>query len=100
MGSDVTLFGLKSISSIFLFPPMWYTQGHPIIHYSLSPAFDSINTDTTKPENDTLFFFNYRSDRMRELATVLGQVGDKVVDVEIPKGLVCLILFLRPLLRK
>lgn len=39
--------------------------------------------------NDTLFFFNYRSDRMREIVTVLGSVDDdKPVKIEIPKDLV------------
>ncbi|KAK7036254.1 BPG-independent [Favolaschia claudopus] len=37
-------------------------------------------------EGDTLFFFNYRSDRMREIVTVLGEV-DKPVDTAIPKDL-------------
>ena len=38
-------------------------------------------------DGDTLFLFNYRSDRMREISTVLGQLA-KPVDVEIPKDLV------------
>jgi len=38
-------------------------------------------------EGDTLFLFNYRADRMREIATVLGKL-DKVVDTEIPQDLV------------
>lgn len=38
-------------------------------------------------DGDTLFFFNYRSDRMREIATVFGQLDD-VVDIQIPKDLV------------
>ena len=37
-------------------------------------------------ENDTIFTFNYRSDRMRELVTLLA-FDDKPIDVEIPKGL-------------
>ncbi|KAF5352597.1 hypothetical protein D9756_006332 [Leucocoprinus leucothites] len=37
-------------------------------------------------EGDTLFFFNYRSDRMREITTVFGQLKD-VVDTKIPKDL-------------
>jgi len=37
-------------------------------------------------DDDTLFLFNYRSDRMREISTVLGRL-DKPVDVEIPKDL-------------
>ncbi|KAI0042965.1 cofactor-independent phosphoglycerate mutase [Auriscalpium vulgare] len=37
-------------------------------------------------DGDTLFLFNYRSDRMRELATVLGKL-DKPVDLEIPNDL-------------
>jgi 2,3-bisphosphoglycerate-independent phosphoglycerate mutase len=38
-------------------------------------------------DGDTLFLFNYRSDRMREISTVLGRL-DKPVDVDIPKDLV------------
>jgi len=37
-------------------------------------------------EGDTIFLFNYRADRMREIATVLGKLDD-VVDTEIPKDL-------------
>lgn len=37
-------------------------------------------------DNDTLFFFNYRSDRMRELVTVLG-LPDKPMEVDVPKDL-------------
>jgi 2,3-bisphosphoglycerate-independent phosphoglycerate mutase len=40
-----------------------------------------------EPDNDTLFFFNYRSDRMREIVTVLG-LPDPPMEVEIPKDLV------------
>lgn len=38
-------------------------------------------------EGDTLFLFNYRSDRMREIATVLG-LPDKPMEVDVPKNLV------------
>jgi 2,3-bisphosphoglycerate-independent phosphoglycerate mutase len=37
-------------------------------------------------EGDTLFFFNYRSDRMREIASVIG-LPDKPIEVNIPKDL-------------
>nr|GAT51464.1 predicted protein [Mycena chlorophos] len=37
-------------------------------------------------QDDTIFFFNYRSDRMREIATVLGKL-DKPMEVNVPKGL-------------
>ncbi|KAF8553130.1 cofactor-independent phosphoglycerate mutase [Imleria badia] len=37
-------------------------------------------------EGDTLFFFNYRSDRMREIVSVIG-LPDKPVEVNIPKDL-------------
>ncbi|KAJ2928344.1 hypothetical protein H1R20_g8756, partial [Candolleomyces eurysporus] len=37
--------------------------------------------------NDTIFTFNYRSDRMREITTVLGQVEKDLVDSKIPEGL-------------
>jgi len=42
---------------------------------------------TDSAEGDTLFLFNYRSDRMRELATILGQL-DKPMDVTVPDDLV------------
>lgn len=38
-------------------------------------------------EGDTLFFFNYRSDRMREIVSVIG-LPDKPLEVNIPKDLV------------
>lgn len=38
-------------------------------------------------DNDTLFFFNYRSDRMREIASVFG-LPDKPMEVKVPKDLV------------
>lgn len=38
-------------------------------------------------DDDTIFTFNYRSDRMRELVTVLGQVEKDLVDVPIPANL-------------
>ena len=38
-------------------------------------------------EGDTLFFFNYRSDRMREIVSVIG-LPDKPIKVNIPKDLV------------
>ncbi|KAF8334712.1 cofactor-independent phosphoglycerate mutase [Cantharellus anzutake] len=37
-------------------------------------------------DNDTLFFFNYRSDRMREITAVFG-VDPKPMDVYVPKNL-------------
>lgn len=37
-------------------------------------------------EGDTLFFFNYRSDRMREIATVIG-LPDKPIEIDVPKDL-------------
>ncbi|KAH9029144.1 phosphoglycerate mutase [Lactarius pseudohatsudake] len=37
-------------------------------------------------DDDTLFLFNYRSDRMREISSVLGSV-DKPIDIELPKDL-------------
>lgn len=40
-----------------------------------------------------MFFFNYRSDRMREIATVFGQLED-VVDTKIPKDLVMHVILL------
>jgi 2,3-bisphosphoglycerate-independent phosphoglycerate mutase len=38
-------------------------------------------------DDDTIFLFNYRSDRMREISTILGQL-DKPIEVDIPKNLV------------
>jgi len=46
-----------------------------------------VNGDSGRiKDGDTLFLFNYRSDRMREISTVLGQLT-KPVDVVIPKDL-------------
>jgi 2,3-bisphosphoglycerate-independent phosphoglycerate mutase len=42
---------------------------------------------TDDAENDTIFTYNYRSDRMRELVSLLA-FEDKPIDVKIPKGLV------------
>lgn len=41
-------------------------------------------------DGDTLFFFNYRSDRMREIVTVFG-LDEKPMEVEVPKDIVCII---------
>jgi hypothetical protein len=38
-------------------------------------------------DGDTLFFFNYRSDRMREIVSVFG-LPEKPVEVDIPKDIV------------
>lgn len=38
-------------------------------------------------DGDTLFFFNYRSDRMREIVSVFG-LDDKPMEVTVPKNLV------------
>ena len=43
-------------------------------------------------DGDTLFFFNYRSDRMREIVTIFG-IEDKPIEIEVPKDLVGLFLF-------
>ncbi|KAF8636779.1 hypothetical protein AX16_010980 [Volvariella volvacea WC 439] len=37
-------------------------------------------------DGDTLFFFNYRSDRMREIASLFG-LDDKPIEIDIPKDL-------------
>ena len=42
-------------------------------------------------DNDTVFFFNYRSDRMREIVSVLG-LPDKPMEVDVPKDLVGIVL--------
>lgn len=38
-------------------------------------------------DGDTLFFFNYRSDRMREIVSVFG-LPDKPMEVTVPKDIV------------
>jgi len=38
-------------------------------------------------DGDTLFFFNYRSDRMREITSVFG-LPEKPMEVKVPKDLV------------
>ncbi|WWD22497.1 2,3-bisphosphoglycerate-independent phosphoglycerate mutase [Kwoniella shandongensis] len=42
--------------------------------------------DSRIKKGDTLFMFNYRSDRMREITSVLG-LPDKPMDVEVPEDL-------------
>ncbi|KZT53216.1 cofactor-independent phosphoglycerate mutase [Calocera cornea HHB12733] len=42
--------------------------------------------ETRIKDNDTLFFFNYRSDRMRELTSIFG-FPEKPMEVEVPTGL-------------
>lgn len=42
-------------------------------------------------DGDTLFFFNYRSDRMREIVSVFG-VDPKPMEVTVPKNLVRLFI--------
>ncbi len=42
-------------------------------------------------DDDTMFFFNYRSDRMREIVAVFG-LPDKPMDVDVPNNLVSEIL--------
>lgn len=39
-------------------------------------------------DGDTLFFFNYRSDRMREIVSLMG-LPDKPIELDVPKDLVC-----------
>ncbi|EJU03001.1 cofactor-independent phosphoglycerate mutase [Dacryopinax primogenitus] len=43
-------------------------------------------SETRIQDNDTLFFFNYRSDRMRELVTMFG-LPEKPIEIDIPKNL-------------
>lgn len=45
-------------------------------------------TDGVFVDEDTLFFFNYRSDRMREIVSVFG-LPEKPMEVDVPKDLVC-----------
>ncbi|KAJ7453314.1 phosphoglycerate mutase [Mycena galericulata] len=46
-----------------------------------------VNGDEGRIKNDdTLFFFNYRSDRMREIVSVFG-LPDKPMEVNVPTGL-------------
>ncbi|KZW03328.1 phosphoglycerate mutase [Exidia glandulosa HHB12029] len=39
-----------------------------------------------EPDKDTIFFFNYRSDRMREIASVFG-IDPKPMEVTVPKDI-------------
>ena len=54
---------------------------------SISSLSQSRLLNTPFTDGDTLFFFNYRSDRMREIVTVLG-LDDKPMEVDVPKDLV------------
>lgn len=51
---------------------------------------DRSSNDNLPEDGDSVFFFNYRSDRMREIASVFG-LPDKPMEVDIPKNLVRLI---------
>jgi 2,3-bisphosphoglycerate-independent phosphoglycerate mutase len=63
----------------------------------LNPTFYHCISHGYVKDGDTLFLFNYRSDRMREISTVLGQLT-KPVDVVIPKDLVSSAIVTAPLL--
>lgn len=52
------------------------------------------DTDGCSPDNDTLFFFNYRSDRMREIVSIFG-IEAKPMEVTVPSGLVRIMVYLR-----
>src|ERR1700738_3183586 len=43
---------------------------------------------TSFQDGDTVFFFNYRSDWMREIVSVL-ELPEKPMEVDVPKDLVC-----------
>jgi 2,3-bisphosphoglycerate-independent phosphoglycerate mutase len=60
--------------------------------FPLSPYRFCIYRMVVAIDGDTLFLFNYRSDRMREISAVLGQLA-KPVEVDIPKDLVSSALF-------
>jgi bisphosphoglycerate-independent phosphoglycerate mutase (AlkP superfamily) len=65
-----------------------------LVGLRVSRFFDTIcSSSSCQADGDTLFLFNYRSDRMREISTVLGQL-DKPVDVVVPKDLVCFLSLL------
>ena len=60
------------------------SRPRPFAHTHTPPAF----TDTIRPDNDTCFFFNYRSDRVREITQLLGQVDTSPKpDFPYPKNL-------------
>ncbi|KAF8889855.1 alkaline-phosphatase-like protein [Infundibulicybe gibba] len=44
------------------------------------------NSPDGRTDGDTLFFFNYRSDRVREIVTVMG-LADSLMEVDIPADL-------------
>jgi len=46
-----------------------------------------LNKEGTIKDDDTLFFFNFRADRMRQITTIFGQVEDHIPEVKIPKNL-------------
>ncbi|THH28672.1 hypothetical protein EUX98_g5522 [Antrodiella citrinella] len=52
----------------------------------LKPIVVGNSAESRIKDNDTLFFFNYRSDRMREIASVFG-LPDKPMEVDVPKNL-------------
>jgi len=52
----------------------------------LKPIILGNSEESRIKDDDTLFFFNYRSDRMREIASVFG-LPDKPMEVDVPKNL-------------
>jgi len=45
-----------------------------------------VGEDGRVKDDDTLFFFNYRSDRMREIVSIFG-LPEKLIEVDIPKNI-------------
>lgn len=52
----------------------------------LTASCNPVNFSPHAPDNDTIYCFNYRSDRMREISSVLG-VEPKPMEVDVPKSL-------------
>ena len=76
----------KKETDEFLKPIILSKEGRIKGAYSVS-TFPLDHRLTCSIDDDTLFFFNYRSDRMREIVSVFG-LEKKPMEVEVPKNLV------------
>lgn len=76
----------KKETDEFLKPIILSKEGRIKGAYSVG-TFPLDHRLTCSIDDDTLFFFNYRSDRMREIVSVFG-LEKKPMEVEVPKNLV------------
>lgn len=79
----------EDITDEFLKPIVVGAEGRikGLSYHSKSRSACELICDFTISDDDSLFFFNYRSDRMREIVSVFG-TDPKPMEVTVPKNLV------------